>query len=326
MWGAFTQGSNCGGKAQDRHELPTGMCPVEGCGAMVKRMPSHLKREHHMAKDGKTANWVVEREKTSVAAAQLLVWREVPAEMETASEAEPSWSYTSSRGRGIFSSTDEELRPRTGMCQGRAQWRGVGRWVNIGKVVEFVTSAKAVKEKQTHASKKCPIDGCGAEVVHLPRHLRSIHGRGKAQAAKAVQMFQLRHGTAAQDRHVPSGGVWGDGEEDAFTPKKVHHMAKDCKTANWVVEREKASVAAAQLLVWRGGRFLQRWRPHQRPSPAGLTRAAGEEGSSAPLTARNCGPGQACAKAVPGGGVWGDGEEDAFTPKREHHMAKDGKS
>ena len=40
--------------------------------------------------------------------------------------------------------------------------------------------------------KPCPVKKCQAEVIHLPRHLRMIHGWNDEKAPAAIQTFNLR--------------------------------------------------------------------------------------------------------------------------------------
>ena len=40
--------------------------------------------------------------------------------------------------------------------------------------------------------RKCPIKGCEAEVVDLPRHLRGVHGWSKEMSRKATSRYGMR--------------------------------------------------------------------------------------------------------------------------------------
>lgn len=39
----------------------------------------------------------------------------------------------------------------------------------------------------------CPVSGCKKAVVHLPRHLRTIHKWSPGKSASALTIFDLRH-------------------------------------------------------------------------------------------------------------------------------------
>lgn len=45
----------------------------------------------------------------------------------------------------------------------------------------------------THRPQKtCPVPSCGSEVVHLPRHLKDVHGWPKERARTALTRFGMR--------------------------------------------------------------------------------------------------------------------------------------
>jgi len=53
---------------------------------------------------------------------------------------------------------------------------------------------KTLKSSVKHGRSKkvCPVEDCGSEVIHLPRHLRLTHQWSKERARTAIQHFNLR--------------------------------------------------------------------------------------------------------------------------------------
>ncbi|XP_028646637.1 uncharacterized protein LOC114641785 [Erpetoichthys calabaricus] len=89
--------------------------------------------------------------------------------------------------------------------------------------------------------KECPMLYCEARVVHLPRHLREIHGWPKERAQSAVQAFMLRkpytttksNKRKAKDYHYcrpcPVDGCFSVVKRLPPHLRKVHQIASDSK-------------------------------------------------------------------------------------------------
>lgn len=56
-----------------------------------------------------------------------------------------------------------------------------------------------VAPKRKRPKKACPVEGCGARVVHLTRHLRGTHKWTDEKARNAIQSFGLRKGLSVKD-------------------------------------------------------------------------------------------------------------------------------
>ncbi|XP_039608217.1 uncharacterized protein LOC120528198 [Polypterus senegalus] len=94
-------------------------------------------------------------------------------------------------------------------------------------------------KKSERLKKECPVLYCKATVVHLPRHLRAIHGWPKGRAQSAVQFFMLRKPYAttksnkrkAKDYHYcrpcPVEGCFSVVKRLPSHLRKVHQLASD---------------------------------------------------------------------------------------------------
>ena len=53
-------------------------------------------------------------------------------------------------------------------------------------------TSTAESTKQPRQKHECPFPSCNAKVIHLPRHMRQVHGWDEFRSGRVLSMFDLR--------------------------------------------------------------------------------------------------------------------------------------
>ena len=183
-------------KCKDYHKPR--QCPVDGCGAVVKRLPPHLKLCHGMLPGSSAFKDMLVK-----ARRQVYHWKNFQ------------------KRRGMYALEvhvgKNQLKgyEKTGEFENVADTDQLEGDENVGEmepvrdssdtVSEAVhglssqpislhssTSSLAVHRALCRRQKQCPVVNCSAHVIHLPRHLRECHNWTSDSASSAVQKFGLR--------------------------------------------------------------------------------------------------------------------------------------
>ena len=126
--------------------------------------------------------------------------------------------------------------------------------VNDGRVDGGEPSTGETGIKRSRAKHSCPFPSCKASVVHLPRHMRQVHGWSKADSTAVLGNFDLRN-----SRPAPSSAV-----------KKRKHARKVCpvRDCGSIVKRIHNHLAQKHNIKRGSPRFVQLVKNTENYEPA----------------------------------------------------------
>lgn len=87
-------------------------------------------------------------------------------------------------GSGVVQESCETVQDSSGTVQASSD--KVQESSGVGK------KKKNTGKKQIRTKHKCPFPSCESAVMHLPRHMRSCHGRDQKDSCGVLNIFGLR--------------------------------------------------------------------------------------------------------------------------------------
>ncbi|CAB4043461.1 Neurofilament medium polypeptide, partial [Paramuricea clavata] len=126
--------------------------------------------------------------------------------------------------------------------------------VNDGRVDGGEPSTGETGIKRSRAKHNCPFPSCKASVVHLPRHMRQVHGWSKADSTAVLGTFDLRNSRPASSSAV----------------KKRKHARKVCpvRDCGSIVKRIHNHLAQKHNIKRGSPRFVQLVKNTENYEPA----------------------------------------------------------
>lgn len=113
------------------------------------------------------------------------------------------------------------------------------------ETVETQSTTKQEGKKQARRKHKCPYPTCSSVVVHLPRHMKQMHGWNSFDASRAVGVFGLRNPRKETQTKKPSNRVACPFKGCTTIVKRIHNHLTDYHKLKRGTERYKRVLAAA---------------------------------------------------------------------------------